>query len=207
MQTHILLIESPDAKGLVHKITGVLFRRGLNIVANGEFVDHKAGRFFMRTEFSGEPASLPDIEDFAGVLPAGHNLRLAERRKKNIVIMVTKEPHCLGDLLIRHAFENIEANVLAVVGSDDLLRPLTEKFGVPFHFVDHEGKSRQKHEEEVLGVLKWYSPEYVVMAKYMRILSEAFTARYPFRIINIHHSFFCPHSPVQIHTGRRMSAG
>jgi len=189
MKNYVLSIDCPDETGIVHKITGVLFRRGLNIVANGEFVDHKAGRFFMRTEFSGEPASLPDIEDFGGVLPAGHNLRLAERRKKNIVIMVTKEPHCLGDLLIRHAFENIEANVLAVVGSDDLLRPLTEKFEVPFHFAGHESKSRQEHEEEVLGILKQYSPEYVVMAKYMRILSEAFTARYPFRMINIHHSF------------------
>ena len=95
-----------------------------------------------------EPASLPNIEEFDGVLPSGHNLRLAEQRKKNIVIMVTKEPHCLGDLLVRHAFENLEANVLAVVGSDDLLRMLTEKFEVPFHFVRHEGKSRQQHEEE-----------------------------------------------------------
>src|SRR5438105_15882092 len=133
MKNYIRSIDCPDETGIVHKITGVLFRRGLNIVANGEFVDHKVGRFFMRTEFTGEPASLPDIEDFAGALPAGHNLRLAERRKKNIVIMVTKEPPCLADLLIRHDFDSIEANVLAGVGSDDLLRPLTEQFVGPCH--------------------------------------------------------------------------
>ena len=189
MKTYILSIDCPDETGIVHKITGVLFRHGLNIVANGEFVDHQAGRFFMRTEFTGEPGLLPGLDDFRGVLPAGHNLRLAEQRKKNIVIMVTTEPHCLGDLLIRHAFENIEANVLAVVGSDDLLRPLTEKFGVPFHFVSHKSKGREQHEEEMLSALGRYSPEYIVMAKYMRILSEAFIARYPFRIVNIHHSF------------------
>jgi formyltetrahydrofolate deformylase len=189
LKTYILSIDCPDEIGIVHKITGVLFRHGLNIVANGEFVDHQAGRFFMRTEFTGEPELLPGLDDFRGVLPAGHNLRLAEQRKKNVVIMVTTEPHCLGDLLIRHAFENIEANVLAVVGSDDLLRPLTEKFGVPFHFVSHKSKSRERHEEEMLSVLGRYSPEYIVMAKYMRILSEAFIASYPFRIVNIHHSF------------------
>ena len=189
MKTYILSIDCPDETGIVHKITGVLFRHGLNIMANGEFVDHQAGRFFMRTEFTGEPALLPRLDDFSGVLPAAHNLHLAERRKKNIVILVTTEPHCLGDLLIRHAFENIEANVLAVVGNHDLLRPLTEKFGVPFHFVSHESKSRQHYEEELIGVLARFSPEYIVMAKYMRILSEAFMARYPFRVVNIHHSF------------------
>ena len=189
MKTYILSIDCSDETGLVHKITGVLFRHGLNIVANGEFVDHDAGRFFMRTEFTGEPSQLPGLDAFRGILPADHNLRLAEKRKKNIVIMVTKEPHCLGDLLIRHAFENIEANVLAVLGNHDLLKPLTEKFGVPFHLVSHENKSREQHEQDVLAVLAQYSPEYVVMAKYMRILSDAFMARYPFRIVNIHHSF------------------
>ncbi|MCW8131094.1 MAG: formyltetrahydrofolate deformylase [Planctomycetota bacterium] len=189
MKTHILSIDCPDQKGIVHHITGVLFRHGLNVVSNGEHVDHEAGRFFMRTEFEGEQAQLPSLGELKSVLPAEHNLRLVEKRKKNIVIMVSKEPHCLGDLLIRHAFDALQANILAVVGNHDRLQPLVEKFGIPYHFITHEGKERAQHEAEIMQVLDGYAPEYVVLAKYMRVLSEAVVARYKHRMVNIHHSF------------------
>lgn len=189
MKTHILCIDCPDQKGIVHHITGVLFRHGLNVVSNDEHVDHEAGRFFMRTEFEGEQSQLPSLSELKAVLPAEHNLRLVEKRKKNIVIMVSKEPHCLGDLLIRHAFDALQANVLAVVGNHDRLQSLVEKFGIPYHFVTHEGRERAQHEAEIMKVLEGYAPEYIVLAKYMRVLSETVVNRYRHRMVNIHHSF------------------
>lgn len=189
MKTHILCIDCPDQKGIVHQITGVLYRHGLNVISNGEHVDHAAGRFFMRTEFMGEQSQLPGLSELKAVLPAEHNLRLVEKRKKNIVIMVSREPHCLGDLLIRHAFDALQANVLAVVGNHDRLQPLVEKFGIPYHFVTHEGKERVQHEAEISAAVAHYAPEYIVLAKYMRVLSEGFVNQYKHRMINIHHSF------------------
>jgi len=189
LKSYILSIDCPDRKGLVHQVTGVLFKHGLNIVSNGEYVDHEHARFFMRTEFMGGPAELPGLDELRAVLPEGHSLRLAEKRKKNIVLLVTREPHCLGDLLIRHTFDGLPANILAVVGNHDRLRPLVEKFGIPYHFVPHEGKEREAHEGEIQETVARYAPEYVVLAKYMRVLSAAFVERYRHRMLNIHHSF------------------
>lgn len=188
-RTHILRIECADEKGLVHKITGVLYRHGCNVVHNGEFVDREGVRFFMRTEFSGGSA----IGSIAGrirrLLPRGAVVELAPRRKKSIVIFATKEPHCLGDLLLRHAYDELHADVLAVVSNHAFLGPLARKFGVPFHRVSADGVSRSAHEAAVLRVLSVYRPEYLVLAKYMRIFSPEFVGRYRNRIVNIHHSF------------------
>jgi len=189
VKKHVLCIDCPDQKGLVHKITGVLFKHGLNVVNNGEFVDHAHNRFFMRTEFLGGPAENPGLDELKAVLPAEHNIRLVEQRPKNIVLMVTKEAHCLGDLLIRHAYDGLQANILAVIGNHDRLRPLVEKFGIPYHFISHEGLTRDEHERKVLETLSGYAPEFIVLAKYMRILSDSFIERYRHRMINIHHSF------------------
>jgi formyltetrahydrofolate deformylase len=188
MTTHILKVACRDAKGLVHRITGVLFRRGLNIVENGEFVDREAGRFFMRTEFTGRPD--PAIAGLVRreVGPSG-SVALSENRKKNIVVFATREAHCLGDLLIRHAFGDLHANLLAVVSNRDVLGGLTAAFRLPFHHLPHERKSRRAHEDAVLRVTDRYRPDYLVLAKYMRILSGRFVRRFANRIVNIHHSF------------------
>ncbi len=77
MQTHLLLIESPDAKGLVYKITGVLFHLGFNIESNHEFVDSPASRFFMRTAFSGDASPLPVVDELRKILPSEASIRLA----------------------------------------------------------------------------------------------------------------------------------
>jgi formyltetrahydrofolate deformylase len=122
-------------------------------------------------------------------LPAATNIKLTDRRKKDIVLLVTKEHHCLSDLLIRHAFNELNARILGVISNHDVLADLTQKFGIPFHHVSHEGKNRDEHEEEVMRAIQAYSPEFVVLAKYMRILSPTFVAAYANRLINIHHSF------------------
>jgi formyltetrahydrofolate deformylase len=187
--THILLIDCPDETGLVHRITGVLFRRGGNVISNQEFVDRTTGQFFMRTEFSGDSAPGEIVAELKAMLPAAARIRLADRAPRRIVVLATKEAHCLGDLLIRHEFGELDATILAVIGNHPTLASLVERFAIPFHLVSHLTVDREEHEARILRILAGYDPEYVVLAKYMRILSPEFVARHAERIINIHHSF------------------
>ncbi|GAB3740878.1 formyltetrahydrofolate deformylase [Hymenobacter agri] len=184
-----LLIQCPDEPGLVHKITGVLFRHDLNILRNGEFVEPENSQFFMRTEFSGdfEPTQLH--AELASLLPLNARIRFSDTRPKHIVLMATREHHCLSELLVRHAFGELNARVLAVISNHEVLGDLARRFDIPFHCVSHQGLSREAHEAAVLATLAQYQPEFVVLAKYMRILSSEFVAHYPNRLINIHHSF------------------
>lgn len=189
MNTHILLIDCPDEKGLVYQITKVLYDNELNIVKNDEFVDKTSKHFFMRTEFSGNLDSVQLRDALSQKLPASVCIRLNPRKKKDIVILATKEHHCIGDLLIRYAYDELNANVLAVVGNHNTLQPLVAKFGIPFHYISHKNRTREEHETAVLRTLAIYEPEYLVLAKYMRILSSNFVQHFNNRIINIHHSF------------------
>ena len=189
MITHLLLIDSPDAKGLVYKITGVLFRHGFNIISNHEFVDSVNERFFMRTAFNGDAPAQPVLDELRQILPEAARISLAPSGKRPIVVMATKEPHCLGDLLLRHAYDELPAKICAVIANHQTLEPLVRKFDIPFHFISHEGRERCDHERDILSVLGTYNPTYIVLAKYMRTLTPQFLQLYPNRIINIHHSF------------------
>ena len=184
-----LLIQCPDEPGLVHKITGVLYRHGLNILRNGEFVEPETSQFFMRTEFSGDFAPAALLAELQALLPPAATVRLSDTRPKDVVLMATKEHHCLSELLVRHAFGELNARVLAVISNHEVLGDLARRFDVPFHCIPHQGLTREAHEAAVLAALARYQPEYVVLAKYMRILSSDFVAHYPNRLINIHHSF------------------
>jgi formyltetrahydrofolate deformylase len=185
----LLLIHCRDEVGLVHKITGVLFRAGYSIVSNHEFVDAAAGRFFMRTAFTGAPAPHGLVEELRTLLPADAHIRVASTEARPIVVLATREPHCLGDLLLRHAEGDIPAHIRAVVSNHQVLGDLVERFDIPFHCVSHEGRDRAEHERAILEAIEPYEPEFLVLAKYMRILSPDFIRRYEGRIINIHHSF------------------
>lgn len=189
MNTHVLLINCPDESGLIHKITGVVYKHGLNIISNGEFVEKNFNHFFMRTEFSGKLDSKIFLAELRQVLPVTADIKLVGERKKNIVILATKEYHCLSDLLVRNKFGDLNANILAVVSNHEILKELTEKFNIPFHFINHNDKTREDHEEEILQILDQLQPEFLVLAKYMRVLSPLFIQKYNNRIINIHHSF------------------
>ena len=189
MITHVLLIHCPDQKGLLHKISGVLYDFNLNVISNGEFVEKKSSHFFQRTEFSGEFDQTELIQAMQKALPANVNIKLRDRKKKDVVIMATKEHHCLSDLLVRHEFNELNANVLAVISNHQVLENLVNKFAIPFHHVPHEGFGREEHENTVLGIIKSYSPQFLILAKYMRVLSAGFVSAFPNRIINIHHSF------------------
>ncbi|MEZ0539448.1 formyltetrahydrofolate deformylase [Fibrella arboris] len=193
MTKHILLMDGPDGPGLIYHVTSVLFRHGLNIIRNDEYVSPD-GRFFMRTEFESEEVQnnldgQAVLDELTGILPTGVTLRLNPKAKKNIVVFVTKEHHCLGELLIRYSFDELDANILAVISNYTTLQPLVSKFGIPFHYVSHENKTREEHEEAVQRTLSIYQPDYLVLAKYMRVLTPGFVSSYANRIVNIHHSF------------------
>ncbi|MDH4374194.1 MAG: hypothetical protein RLZZ582_2091 [Verrucomicrobiota bacterium] len=188
----VLLVECPDQRGLVHAISGVLLRHGCNVVGNQEFVDAASGRFFMRTEFDGlenSDAGQQLVAETQSSLPPGALVRLAQSGPKRIVVLASREHHCLGDLLIRHQFGGINARIEAVISNHPVLGDLVRKFDVPFHYVPAEGLERGAHEAAVRRILDEIQPEFLVLAKYMRVLSSEFVRQYPSRIINIHHSF------------------
>ena len=189
MERKILLTDCPDAKGLIAKITNICYKHQLNIIKNDEFVDYEQGRFFMRTELEGrfnDETLLADLDD---ALPEGSDRRVVPSGRKRLVVLVTKESHCLGDILMKSYSGALDVDIAAVVGNYDKLADLTGKFDIPFHTVSHEGLSREEHEQQVRAIIDQYQPDYVVLAKYMRVLTPEFVAAYRRKIINIHHSF------------------
>lgn len=189
MSKQVILIDCPDEKGLVYRITEVLFEHGLNIISNQEFVDANSDYFFMRTAFEGTDSIESVRADLRQRLPEAANIRSAEVGHRSVVILATKEPHCLGDLLLRYKYGELPAEVEAVVSNHSELAPLAEAFDIPFHQVSHEGRSRADHEAEIMETVSKYDPDYLVLAKYMRIFTPEFVQQFPNRIINIHHSF------------------
>jgi len=188
-QQHILRIQCPDQSGLIAAITGVIASHGLNIVVMKEFVEPVSNTFFARLEISGLPAIANISRQLEEALPLGTTIQLHRAQQKKVVIMVTKEQHCLSDLLVRHHFGEMPANILAVIGNYNLLQEFTEKLGVPFYHISHEGLEKAAYENQLMLLLRQLQPEYIILAKYMRILSPAFVEQYPDRIVNIHHSF------------------
>lgn len=184
-----VLIDCDDEKGLVYKISKLFFDKNLNIESNQEFVDDETNRFFMRTVVSGEfdPSSLQ--KELVVVLPKNSNIKVIMPQKKKIVIMATKESHALGDILIRHQDDELDAEIVAVVANHDTLQQLVRRFDIPFFHVSAEGISREDHEEIVINLLKGFEFDYIVLAKYMRILTSNFVSNFAGKIINIHHSF------------------
>ncbi len=189
MERKILLTDCPDAKGLIAKITNICYKHQLNIIKNDEFVDHEQGRFFMRTDLEGRFNDETLLDDLDDALPEGSSRRLVPAGRKRLVLLVTKESHCLGDILMKSYSGALDVEIAAVVGNYDTLQELTEKFGIPFHTVSHEGLTREEHETKVQAMVDQYQPDYVVLAKYMRVLTPGFVCAYRRKIINIHHSF------------------
>ncbi len=189
MADYILRVESPDEKGLIFRITQVIFDQGLNIVANGEFVDRKASRFFLRAELEGKCDTDVVSSRLRDLLPDEAMIELNVSRTKDIVVLATRDAHCLGDLLLRNASGDFGARIRAVISNRPDLGDLVERFGVPFHCLPHEGVDQDTHEKQILDVLSRYPCDYPVLAKYMRILSGSFVARFQGRVVNIHHSF------------------
>ena len=185
-----LLIETTDEKGLVYKTSKVLFEHNLNVERNSEFVDKENNKFFMRTVFSGDFEKDLLFSDLKKELPKNSLIKITPKNvKKNIVILATKEMHCLGDLLIRHQEGKLNANISAVISNHNNLQSLVKKFDIPFEYISHENMKREEHEQKIIQSIKKYEYDIIVLAKYMRILTSDFVKEFPQKILNIHHSF------------------
>ncbi len=190
METYRILIDAYDEKGLVYKISSIFFKYDLNILSNNEFVDKVNNKFFMRSVVTGDIDADTLKKELKATLPDDANINLIAPKKKNIILMATKESHALGDILVRFHDGELDANILAVVSNYDALQPLVEKFDIPFFHVSHVDLSRVEHEKNVLETLSQFEDvDYIVLAKYMRILTPKFVETYNNKIINIHHSF------------------
>ena len=184
-----VLIDCKDAKGLVYKVSKIFFERSLNIESNQEFVDRNSGKFFMRSVVSGNFNVKNLNQDLLSLIPNQANLRVIVPMKKKIILLVTKESHALGDILIRHLAGELDADIQAVIGNHKALEQLVTRFNIPFHHISAEKISREDHEDQITQVINQYSFDYIVLAKYMRILTSNFVDQYIHKIINIHHSF------------------
>ncbi len=184
-----VLIDCDDAKGLVYQFSKVFFEKNLNIDSNHEFVDKESGRFFMRSVVSGvfDPQVL--LEKLKDVASIYSNVKVILPKAKKIVILATKESHALGDLLIRHADGELDADIECVISNHDVLERLVRRFDIPFVYIPAEEMEREEHEAYVMRFVNEFKFDYIVLAKYMRILTPTFVNAYPLKIINIHHSF------------------
>lgn len=189
MSSSVILISASDRKGLIYHISSVLYELGLNIERNDEYVDRENERFFMRTHVRGECDSAQLESRLCAVLPDESSLKIQPMRKKDIIILCTKENHCVGDLLLRFESGELNANIQAIISNHEILKPLADKFSLPFFYVPAEGLTRAAHEAQILQILIQFQSSYIVLAKYMRILTSDFTRQFENKIINIHHSF------------------
>ena len=190
MNQYRVLIDANDEKGLVHIVSTIFYNFSLNILTNSEYVDKENNKFFMRSEVEGEI----DLEELkktlVDALPPETSIEVISPKKKNIILMATKEMHALGDILIRHEAGELEANILGVVSNYAQLGSLVEKFNIPYITVSHENLEREEHEDKVIEAIESFGEvDYIVLAKYMRILTPKFVSRFEDKIINIHHSF------------------
>jgi len=185
----VIVIQCTDKVGLVATIASLLQGQDLNIVSMREHVDSIQNRFFARVEINKTVDAIVLEKQLKGVLPLDAQVIVNPNPLKKIVVLVTKEYHCLSDILIRNHFNTLGAQVLAVVGNHAVLEDICNRFNMPFHLVSHEGVTKEEFEEKLVAQVNKYTVDYVILAKFMRILSPNFVQQYPLRIINIHHSF------------------
>lgn len=185
----IVVIQCKDQVGLVSAISGLMAAEKINIVSMREHVDTQNNRFFARLVLQ-QPADVVVLRaKLEAVLPDDALIQVTLQPEKKIIVLVTKEYHCLGDILLRNHFKTLGASVQCVIGNHATLEDICRRFDVPFHLVSHENLAKETFEQELLNTVQQYEADYLVLAKFMRILSPEFVARFPMRVINIHHSF------------------
>jgi len=185
----IIVIQCADKVGLVAAISGALAKESINIISMREHVDKEENRFFMRVETEQNTDALILEKKLRDVLPADAIVKVDPNPEKKIIVLVTKEYHCLADILIRNYFKTLGASVQCVIGNHSTLQNICERFDLPFHFVSHEQKDKNDFEQTIIDIIQQYNSDYLVLAKFMRILSPQFIDKFATRIINIHHSF------------------
>jgi formyltetrahydrofolate deformylase len=191
--TATLLISCPDQKGLVAKIANFIYSNGGNIIHADQHTDFTAGLFLTRIEWQLEGFNLPrDVIEpafraIAQPLEANWQLRFSDNLPR-IAIWVSKQDHCLYDLLWRQQAGELAAEVAVIISNHPNLKPIADQFGINYYHIPITPETKAEQEAQQLELLQKYQIDLVVLAKYMQVLSANFVEQFP-KVINIHHSF------------------
>lgn len=187
----IFTLSCPDRPGIVHAVTGVLAQAGGNILESRQFNDQESGLFFMRIEAhvpGGEAAVNGKFTALAEELDATLRITSSDHKDRT-VIMVTKDGHCLTDLLAKQREGTLPIDVVAVVGNHPDLKPIAEFYGAEFIHIPITAATRAAAESQLLQIIEDNGVELVILARYMQILSPELCRALEGNVINIHHSF------------------
>ena len=192
--TAILLVCCPDQRGIVAALSSFITEHHGNIIALDQYVDTEDGVFFARMEWEIEGFSLP-LDRFADrFAPVARPFRIEwslrrSGRRLRMAVLVSRQAHCLYDILARHESGEWPADIALVLSNHDDHRGLAERHGLPFHHIAATAANKAETEPRQIALLKDADVDLVVLARYMQILGPDFVRAFPMRIINIHHSF------------------
>jgi formyltetrahydrofolate deformylase len=188
--TAILTVTCPDRPGLISAVTSMLALHGTNIIEAEQHSERSSERFFMRVEFEPRGASFAAVESGMTALAARFEMYWKLRstgRPKRLAIFVSKYDHCLLDLVWRQRAGEIRAEIPLVVSNHADLQGVVEGFGIPFVHAPITTETKEAQEAKELELLADHCVDFVVMARYMQVLSPVFLAGYPMQVINVHH--------------------
>jgi formyltetrahydrofolate deformylase len=193
----VLALDCPDRPGIVHAVTGFLAERGGNIIESQQFGDPSNGRFFMRIDFSVEGAesgrvTVEDLRaDFTGVASTfAMTFELWDARAPyRTLVMVSKQLHCLNDLLFRHSNGSLQIEIPVVVSNHPDAEQMVKSYGLEFRHIPVTPQNKPEAEAELLALHEQLGINLVVLARYMQVLSDDVCRRLSGQAINIHHSF------------------
>lgn len=194
MTNAILLISCPDQRGITATITGFIFQNNGNIIHADQHIDEQSNTFLMRVEWSLVGFKIPQAKiatEFAPIAKKfSMNVELSFTDQiPRVAIFVSKQLHCLADLLFRHRAGQLRCEIPIIISNHEDAKSLAEQFKIPFaHYYVH-AENKQKVEAEQWTLLKKNAVDLVVLAQYHQILTKDFVEHFPHRIINIHHSF------------------
>jgi formyltetrahydrofolate deformylase len=194
LNSGILLVDCPDRRGLVAAIAQFLYSHGANILHADQHQDNEVRRFFMRIEWSLDGFDLEETtfqEEFARIAQEFNMVwRLAWTAKPlRIALFVSRYLHCLNDLLHRHQIGELAGNISLIISNHQDARPLAAFYGVPCYEFPVTGANKLELEQQEIELLEKNHIDLIVLARYMQVLSPSFVARFPERIVNVHHSF------------------
>ena len=190
--THILTLSCPDRAGIVHAVSGFLAERGGNIEEAAQFNDQGTGLFFMRVQFSSPTGDAAPLREQLGALAERFAMRWqlhARAEAMRCVIFVSREGHCLNDLLFRWKSGLLPLDIRAIVSNHRDFYQLAAGYNVPFHHIAVTKANKAQAEERQMEIIEAEGAELVVLARYMQVLSADMCTRLAGRVINIHHSF------------------
>jgi len=192
--TAVLLVHCPDQPGLVHAVTHFIFEHSGNILDLEQHIDREDDVFFMRVEWSLEKFTVPKADISSHIAPMAKARNMWWRlqfsgERKRLALFVSKESHCLYDLLSRHEAGELPADIPLIVSNHETLRTAADRFGIPFHHFPMTKETRAAQEAMQLALLARHQVDTVVLARYMQIVGGPFIEAYPNHILNIHHSF------------------